>query len=339
MKALRIPQWHIKHGPPDPRVKTIQWVTTPTSQDSLGLKRIKRMPDGMAIYGIYQLMVQLAASLPVRGMLWCDRGPMTAEDIAERLDIDLEQTKRAIEVLSSERIGWVDDVEIDGDGNPICGWPENPAGTTDDPHPTKGHRKSPGSTGNPRGPQEIPGVHGKSPGSTGNPRGPQEIPGVHGKSPGSTGNPCLHEHEHEKTRQDITEHEHAQTGDTASTPAPVDPKPQAPSLSPTKNSNGFSGSGSQTPDDGTRRKVGRMKWLAKVQPLFSRETKQRESDITSAGNIFDQDIWPDDIDSADGEQALKRALDLADRAARARKPMAYITSEVGRARAPAGAGV
>jgi hypothetical protein len=311
MKALRIPQWHIKHGPPDTRVKTMKWVTTPISQESLGLIRLKKLPNGLMIYGVYQLLVQLAAVLPVKGVFWCDRGAMTFEDIAERLHIDEADTKEAIEVLLSKRIKWLDEVEIDDQGNPIHGWPVHP----DDAAKGQAKAQTPDFDSKPR---ETPGDH----------RDPQGTTEAHRKNLSTR-----HEHEHDTTGNDITRNEpgHGQNPE----PAPVNP---GSSDSLKKISHDVSGSCSPgTPDDDQRRRTGRVKWTAKVMKLMSNGGKQRQSDITSAENLFNFDIWPEGIEPDDGEQALKNALELADRASRANKPMAWLTSQINRARAPSAA--
>lgn len=87
---------------------TVSWVPMPNKHDGKSLRRLMKMPDGLALYGAWVLIVQVASKCPKRGILADDDGPLTAEDIALKCNASEEQIQHALNVLSSQEIGWIE---------------------------------------------------------------------------------------------------------------------------------------------------------------------------------------------------------------------------------------
>ncbi len=119
-QAYRIIKWAGKHEGNESLRKEFQslkYIGMPIDRGSLGLKRTLKLSDGTSVFGTYVLMAELAGAQPVRGVLATSDGPMSIQDIAERLEIAVDLVSRALEVLTSESINWMDlapwDVQIE----------------------------------------------------------------------------------------------------------------------------------------------------------------------------------------------------------------------------------
>lgn len=86
---------------------TLSWVALPNKHDGKSFRRLIRMANGPALYGAWVLIVQVASKCPTRGILSDADGPLTAEDIAVKTDTSTGLIAEALEVLSSDGIGWI----------------------------------------------------------------------------------------------------------------------------------------------------------------------------------------------------------------------------------------
>lgn len=81
-----------------------------TSLDGLRLRRLLADPQGATAYGVWVLLLQIAAKTPVRGTLADDSGPYSAADIALLTGIPEPQIRSALDILSSQHIGLLEQV-------------------------------------------------------------------------------------------------------------------------------------------------------------------------------------------------------------------------------------
>jgi hypothetical protein len=94
------------------KVDTLRWVPTPVKHDGLSFRRVMSLEDGLAVFGAWNLILQVAGKCKERGTLRTDAGrPMTAEDIAIMTGAPKEGIARGLQVLTSEDVGWVDTVD------------------------------------------------------------------------------------------------------------------------------------------------------------------------------------------------------------------------------------
>lgn len=111
--TYRIKNWAKLYENHDSRkLKSLEWIRVPNKHDGRGLRRLMRMGErGMAIFGAWMLVLQVASKMPVRGLLADDDGPLTAEDIADKVGAPAGLIVDAMTVLISPEIGWVEIVE------------------------------------------------------------------------------------------------------------------------------------------------------------------------------------------------------------------------------------
>lgn len=90
------------------KVENAQWIPISVKHDGKGFRRLIAMPNGVAIYGAWILILQVAAKCkPTRGVLLDDDGPLTAEDLSLKTGAPDALIEEAFAVLSSDRIGWL----------------------------------------------------------------------------------------------------------------------------------------------------------------------------------------------------------------------------------------
>lgn len=89
------------------------YVCVPNKQGGLGLARILLQPDGLAVYGLWHLIVGLASQQPRTREGWMtDDGkelgaPWTTEGMAVRWRREEKEIERALAVLCSPDVGWI----------------------------------------------------------------------------------------------------------------------------------------------------------------------------------------------------------------------------------------
>ena len=96
------------------------FVCVPNKQDGMGFTRIMAEKDGATIYGIWNLILGALSrqKKPREGYLTEDGQPTgtawTADDLALRWRRPVAEIRRALDFLSSDKIGWMTSVESTG---------------------------------------------------------------------------------------------------------------------------------------------------------------------------------------------------------------------------------
>lgn len=80
-------------------------ISLSTSLEGLVLRRLLSDPQGVAAYGVWILLLQIAAKMPCRGVLADATGAYTPSDLALLTGLPEQQVQAALELLSSPRIG------------------------------------------------------------------------------------------------------------------------------------------------------------------------------------------------------------------------------------------
>jgi hypothetical protein len=106
--TYRIRDWDAHFETAESRkLKGTRWVPMPTKQDGKGYRRIAQHGESVAIFCAWNLIVQVASKMPVRGTLSDADGPLDAEDLSVKTGFPAEIFSTALEFLSSEQIGWM----------------------------------------------------------------------------------------------------------------------------------------------------------------------------------------------------------------------------------------
>lgn len=88
------------------------FVCVPNKQHGMGFARIIAEPDGAAIYGIWCLILGACSQQKKRDGWLTDNGeskgsPWGAEDLSLKFRRPKEEIQRALDFISSERVGWI----------------------------------------------------------------------------------------------------------------------------------------------------------------------------------------------------------------------------------------
>jgi hypothetical protein len=92
------------------RCERMTWVPIPYAPTSYGFCALMDRPDGAEIYGIFMMCVMEASQSRERGELTRGRNqtPHDARSLSLKLRLKEAKVKSALEVLSSDEIGWID---------------------------------------------------------------------------------------------------------------------------------------------------------------------------------------------------------------------------------------
>ena len=94
-------------------ITTCSWVYVPNKQSGLGLRRILSLPDGAAIYGVWNLIVgKLSHHRPPRAGWMTHEGrsdgtPWALEDMQIMWGLPIPFLERVMQVLTSKEVGWI----------------------------------------------------------------------------------------------------------------------------------------------------------------------------------------------------------------------------------------
>ena len=98
------------------KLKQLSWVALPVDLSSRGYLKLVRQPDGFALFGCWIAMIELAASMPERGLFVGRSGrAFDADDIADA--IRAEQPLVIATIQATTAVGWLaesDTVLADG---------------------------------------------------------------------------------------------------------------------------------------------------------------------------------------------------------------------------------
>jgi len=89
------------------KLKRQTWVAVPNKHDGRGFRRLISMPNGVELFGAWNLILQVASKMPVRGVLADEDGPLSADDIADKVGAPSDLIAETLAIVSSERINWI----------------------------------------------------------------------------------------------------------------------------------------------------------------------------------------------------------------------------------------
>lgn len=95
------------------RVAALSWVAFPTKHDGKSFRRLMLRSDATETYGVWCLLVQVAAKCVRRGVLADQDGPLDFEDFAIKTGAPAVAFQRALPILADPRIGWVTEDEYE----------------------------------------------------------------------------------------------------------------------------------------------------------------------------------------------------------------------------------
>ena len=109
MEILAITNWAERFENKDSRkIANARWVPVPNKHDGLGFRRIAAHPRQCEIFSSWNLILQIASRMPIRGFLHNGDTALDSEDLAVMTGFPQEGFEIAIEVLTQEKIGWLE---------------------------------------------------------------------------------------------------------------------------------------------------------------------------------------------------------------------------------------
>lgn len=95
------------------KYKHVRWVPIPNKHDGKGYRRLAKHERAVEIFCGWNLLLQVASKCPVRGVLADDDGPLSPEDLADMTGFPEAIFAIALEALSAEKIGWIEEIPED----------------------------------------------------------------------------------------------------------------------------------------------------------------------------------------------------------------------------------
>lgn len=121
--TFRIKDWDMHFEKAESRrCKTMSWVPVPTKHDGGGFRRIAGHDRAVELFAAWVLIVQTAAKMPTRGLLFKDGRALTAADLHYRTGFPESIFHLALTVLVEPGIGWLERVagdEIVPESDPV----------------------------------------------------------------------------------------------------------------------------------------------------------------------------------------------------------------------------
>ena len=93
------------------RTKDLNHSLTPHELNSTHLEHLMGQEGGVIALAVWHILIQLATRCPQRGLLVNEEGPLTEAAIAKACHLPESQVSRALDLLTSDAIGWLDIVE------------------------------------------------------------------------------------------------------------------------------------------------------------------------------------------------------------------------------------
>ncbi len=111
----RIKDWSLIYEKAQTRkCNEMKWIAIPIKHDGSGFRRVAGHERATDLFAAWILIVQTAAKMPIRGLLYKDGRPLTARDLSFRTGFPEEIFNLAFSVLVDKEIGWLERVAGDG---------------------------------------------------------------------------------------------------------------------------------------------------------------------------------------------------------------------------------
>jgi hypothetical protein len=98
----------------------LSWVAIPTKQDGLKFSRLLARQNGLQCLGAFILLVEIGAKCVTRGVfLGSGCTPLTVRDFSRITGVAVREFTKALEVLTSNEIGWIEVVSLSEHALPL----------------------------------------------------------------------------------------------------------------------------------------------------------------------------------------------------------------------------
>jgi hypothetical protein len=95
------------------KIKSLTWLPVKNKHDGKGYRRVVAHPKSIQVFCAWNLMIQVASKMPVRGVLRDEDGPITTSDLSFKTGYPEHIFEEAFKVLSDNKVGWLVPVKCD----------------------------------------------------------------------------------------------------------------------------------------------------------------------------------------------------------------------------------
>jgi len=134
------------------KIKSLTWLPVKNKHDGKGYRRVVAHPKSIQVFCAWNLMIQVASKMPVRGVLRDEDGPITTSDLSFKTGYPEHIFEEAFKVLSDNKVGWLVQVK-DTENPPVLG--DSPDASVDVGIEGNG-REQKGTEGNGTEPPPLP---------------------------------------------------------------------------------------------------------------------------------------------------------------------------------------
>jgi len=114
MSTYRVKEWDKNFEKAESRrCKNMLWVPIPIKHDGSGFRRVAASHRAGELFAAWILIVEVAAKMPTRGLLYKDGKALTPKDFEYRTGFPEEMFFMAFETLTKPEIGWLERVAGD----------------------------------------------------------------------------------------------------------------------------------------------------------------------------------------------------------------------------------
>ena len=114
-EVWRIRDWDKYYETYETRKLTrMTWVPVQNKHDGKGFRRIMRRDDALEILGSFLIILEVASRCPQRGLLEDQDGPLGSQEISDKTGAPSDVIEKALQVLASKEIGWIELVSSAG---------------------------------------------------------------------------------------------------------------------------------------------------------------------------------------------------------------------------------
>jgi hypothetical protein len=89
------------------KLKNLRYVPVPNRHDGKSFRRLALMADAPELFCAYQLIIEVASKMPIRGRLEDEDGPLDADDLQFKTGFPVRIFELAFEKLTDGKIGWL----------------------------------------------------------------------------------------------------------------------------------------------------------------------------------------------------------------------------------------
>lgn len=113
MKAYAIKDWgELFENNRSREIKKLRYLIVPLRNEGKGYRRMLRQPNKVELYAAWRLLLEVAAKMPIRGILANEHGKLEPSDLEDETDFPAEMFEKALQFFSDKKVAWLIEIDI-----------------------------------------------------------------------------------------------------------------------------------------------------------------------------------------------------------------------------------